>query len=164
MVWVIPFCSPVAELHRWLGTQKLSGVYRSAQTRQVHIKSPCIHLHTPPNPTCSRWYDHEWLIADYKACFPLWQTQPKAFQLFLNFLPMVLTKIRMGFLKFWKLKFFLMIFFSFSLTWDPMGAKISTSFHPIWAKPYKNVWYILAICKTFKFCGTLKFYSSQWET
>ncbi len=38
MVWVIPFCSPVAELNRWLGTQKLSSVDRSAQTRQVHIK------------------------------------------------------------------------------------------------------------------------------
>ncbi len=45
---------------------KLSGVDRSAQTRQVHIKSPRKHLHTPPNPSCSRWYDHEWLKADYK--------------------------------------------------------------------------------------------------
>ncbi len=26
-------------LNRWLGTQKLSGVDRSAQTRQVHINS-----------------------------------------------------------------------------------------------------------------------------
>ncbi len=34
--------------------KKLSGVDRSAQTRQLHIKSPRIHLHTPPNPTCSR--------------------------------------------------------------------------------------------------------------
>ncbi len=79
MVWVIPFCSPVsggielivvatpvAELNWWLGTQKWSGVNRSAQTRQVHIKSPRIHLYTPPNPTCSRWYYHEWLKADYK--------------------------------------------------------------------------------------------------
>ncbi len=56
----------MAELNRWLGAQKLSGVDRSAQTRQVHIKSPRIHLHTPPNPTCSRRYDHEWLKADYK--------------------------------------------------------------------------------------------------
>ncbi len=38
MVWVISFCSPVAELNRWLGTQKMSGGDRSAQTRQVHIK------------------------------------------------------------------------------------------------------------------------------
>ena len=35
-------------------------------------------------------------------------------------------------------------FFSFSLTWDPMGAKISkryssSSFHPIWAKLYDNL-------------------------
>ncbi len=44
---------------------RLSVVDRSAQTRQVHIKSPRIHLHTPPNPTCSLWYDHEWLKADY---------------------------------------------------------------------------------------------------
>ncbi len=70
MVWVIAFCSPVAELNRWLGTQKRSGVDRSAQKRQVHIKSPRIHLHTPPNPTCSRWYDHEWLKADYKPDSP----------------------------------------------------------------------------------------------
>ncbi len=70
MVWVIPFCSPVVELNRWFGTQKLSGVDRSAQTRQVHIKSPRIHLHTPPNPTCNRWYDNEWLKADYKPDSP----------------------------------------------------------------------------------------------
>ncbi len=74
MVWVIPFCSPVAELNRWLGTWKLSGVDRSAQTKQVHINShayTCIHhpiqlavgdmtmsgwkptislIHTPPPP------------------------------------------------------------------------------------------------------------------
>ncbi len=70
MVWVIPFCSPVAELNRWLGTPKLSGVNRLPQARQVHIKSPRIHLHTPPNPTCSWWYDHEWLKADYKPDSP----------------------------------------------------------------------------------------------
>ncbi len=29
-----------------------------------------LHLHTPPNPTCSRWYDHEWLKADYKPDSP----------------------------------------------------------------------------------------------
>ena len=39
-------------------------------TRQVHIKSPRIHLHTPPNPTRSRWYDHEGLKADYKPDSP----------------------------------------------------------------------------------------------
>ncbi len=27
-------------------------------------------MHTPPNPTCSRWYDHEWLKADYKPDSP----------------------------------------------------------------------------------------------
>ncbi len=46
MVWVIHFCSPVAELNRWLGTQKLLSVDRSAQTRQVHSNShayTCIH-------------------------------------------------------------------------------------------------------------------------
>ncbi len=32
-----------------------------------------IHLHTPPTPTCSRWYDHEWLKADYKS---EWFTPP----------------------------------------------------------------------------------------
>ena len=39
-------------------------------TIQVHIKSPRIHMHAPPNPTCSRWYDHEWLKADYKPDSP----------------------------------------------------------------------------------------------
>ncbi len=42
----------------------------SARTRQVHIKSPRIHLHAPPNLTCSRRYDHEWLKADYKPASP----------------------------------------------------------------------------------------------
>ncbi len=40
MALVIHFCSPVAELNRWLGTQKLlSGIDRSDQTGQVHINS-----------------------------------------------------------------------------------------------------------------------------
>ncbi len=41
-------------------------VDRSAQTRQVQINSPDLHLHAPPNSTCSRWYDHEWLNADFQ--------------------------------------------------------------------------------------------------
>ncbi len=57
-------------LQHWPTLTELSGVDRSAQTRQGHIKSPRIHLHTPPNPTCSRWYDHEWLKADYKPDSP----------------------------------------------------------------------------------------------
>ena len=28
------------------------------------------HLHTPPNPTCSRCYDHDWVKADYKPDSP----------------------------------------------------------------------------------------------
>ncbi len=49
MVWVIPFCPPVAEFSWWLGTQKkMSGVDHVAQTRWVQINSPhlqytCIH-------------------------------------------------------------------------------------------------------------------------
>ncbi len=46
MVWVILFCSHVAELNLWLDTQNLLGVDRSAQTRQVHINShafTCVH-------------------------------------------------------------------------------------------------------------------------
>ncbi len=66
MVWVIHFCSPVAELSRWLGTQKLSGVDHSAQTKQVQINSPHLHLHTTLNPPCSRWYALERLKADFK--------------------------------------------------------------------------------------------------
>ena len=57
-------------MNRWLGTQKLSGVDRSAKTKQVRIKSPRIHMHTPPNPTYSRWYGHAWLKADYKPDSP----------------------------------------------------------------------------------------------
>ncbi len=40
------FLLTCVELNRWLGTQKLSGVDRSTQTRQVHINShaySCIH-------------------------------------------------------------------------------------------------------------------------
>ncbi len=40
------------------------------------------------------------------------------------FFPMVLTKVRMGFLNFWNWNFNEL--FLFSLTWDPMGEKIST--------------------------------------
>ena len=35
-------------------------------TQSFLKKSPHLHLHTPPNATCSPWYDHEWLKADYK--------------------------------------------------------------------------------------------------
>ena len=50
-----------------------------------------------------------------------YKSEPKVFKLFLNFLLMVLSKLHLGFLKFWKLKynnFFLLIR-------DPMGVKIS---------------------------------------
>ncbi len=40
--------------------------WRLAFFLHVTEKSPHLHLHTPPNPTGSRWYDHEWLKADYK--------------------------------------------------------------------------------------------------
>ena len=68
VMWPPPRSIVVSMLER--GTQKLPGVDRSAQTRQVHIKSPRLHLHTPPNPTCIRWYDHEWLKAGYKPDAP----------------------------------------------------------------------------------------------
>ncbi len=54
MVRVIPFCSPVAELCLWLHTPKLSGVDRSVQTTQVHINSPRMHWHTPPDALTTR--------------------------------------------------------------------------------------------------------------
>ncbi len=69
MVWVILFCSPVAELSRWLRTQKLSEI---SVVISLHSQSlsdyiyTCIQLHTPTNPTCSRWYDPERLKADFK--------------------------------------------------------------------------------------------------
>ncbi len=66
MVWVIHFCSCGAELNRWLGTLKLLGDDRSVQ----QDRSTLTHTHTPPNPICSRWYDHEWLKADYKPDSP----------------------------------------------------------------------------------------------
>ena len=46
MVWVIHCCSPVAELSHWLGTQKLSGVDRSAPKRQVQLTHHT-YTHTP---------------------------------------------------------------------------------------------------------------------
>ncbi len=29
-----------------------------------------MYCYTPPNPTCSQWYDHEWLKADFKPDSP----------------------------------------------------------------------------------------------
>ncbi len=137
MVWVIPFCPPVAELNQWLGTQKLSGVDRSAQTRQVHIKSPGTHMmHTPPNSTCSRWYDHEWLKADYKPDSPpppptsvvrvaTLSLYPMCGSLsnFSCFLPWTIGSDLFLSFFFKHIFFFFATFVLFSLTWNPMGAK-----------------------------------------
>ncbi len=49
--------------------RELSGVDRLAQTRLVQhsLSIPThIHLHAPPNPTCSQGYDLERLKADFK--------------------------------------------------------------------------------------------------
>ncbi len=51
----------------------VSGTWSSTMmhlTTVVVIKSPRIHLHTPPNPTCSRWYNHDWLKDDYNPDSP----------------------------------------------------------------------------------------------
>ncbi len=60
MVWMIPFCSPVAEFSRLLGTQKLSSVHRSDQTKQVQLNSPHLHAHTPANTTKSNFQSVIW--------------------------------------------------------------------------------------------------------
>ena len=53
-----------------------------------------------------------------------YKSQAKLFKLLLNFLPNGPHKTTFGIFQILKIKI-LMIFFSFSLTWDPMGAKIS---------------------------------------
>ncbi len=53
-----------------LAPPKLSGIDHSAQTRQVQINSLHLHLHAPPNPTCSRWSDLERLKAHFKPDSP----------------------------------------------------------------------------------------------
>ncbi len=59
---LIHFCLSVAELSRWLGTQKFPDVDRSSQARQVHINSPYLNpQHTPPYPTCRLFWD-QWTI------------------------------------------------------------------------------------------------------
>ncbi len=53
-----------------------------------------------------------------------YKSQPKAVKLFLNYLPNGPHKMTFGIFEILKIEI-LTIFFSFSLTWDPMGAKIS---------------------------------------
>ncbi len=62
----------------------VTGLFRSSSTQYMAMGirlKPCFHpqalyfrtsiFHwTPPNPTCSRWYDHERLKADYKPDSP----------------------------------------------------------------------------------------------
>ncbi len=54
----------------WHGMTLLVLMCRWTLITHTDKKSPRIHLHTAPNPTCSRWYDHEWLKADYKPDSP----------------------------------------------------------------------------------------------
>ena len=51
MVCVIPFCPPMVELCRWLGTQTLPDVDGLAQTRQVQFNSPHLVQDTLAPPT-----------------------------------------------------------------------------------------------------------------
>ncbi len=57
----------------------------------------------------------------------------ESFQTFPEIYPMVLTKLRLGFLNFenWNLN----EFYSFSLTWDPMGVKISKYYYAYKSQP-----------------------------
>ena len=71
MVEAIPFCSPMAELSRLLGTLVRRRSFSSNKTgpKLAHHTYNRIHLHTPLNTTCSRWYDLERLKADFKTWF-----------------------------------------------------------------------------------------------
>ena len=54
-----------------------------------------------------------------------YNSQPKAFKLFLNFLPNGPHKNTFGIFEILKIEMLMFFFFSFSLTRDPIGAKIS---------------------------------------
>ncbi len=63
-----------------------------------------------------------------------YKSQPKAFKLFPNFLPNSPHKTSLGIFDILKIEI-LMTFFSFSLTWDPMGAKISNHYSSYKSQP-----------------------------
>ncbi len=62
--------------------------------------------------------------------YSFYKSQPKVFKLLLNFLPNGPHKKMFGIFEILKIEI-LMIFFLFSLTWDPMGAKISKRYSSI---------------------------------
>ncbi len=62
--------------------------------------------------------------ANISKRYSSYKSQPKAFKRFLNFLPNGAHKNTVGIFEILKTEI-LLIFFSFSLTWDPMGAKIA---------------------------------------
>ena len=98
-------------------------IYKSAEYCQCHINCSC-QAECQGSWTSCLVFLNIWdpmgakISKRYSSC----KLQSKAFKLFLNFFPTVLTKLRLGFLK---IEILTIFFFSFSLTWDPMGAKIS---------------------------------------
>ncbi len=78
-----------------------------------------------------------------------YKSQPKVFKLLLNFVPNGPHKTTFGIFEILKIEI-LMIFFSLSLTWDPMGAKPS--------KGYSSLKSVLSL---FIFFSEL---SSQWSS
>ena len=70
---------------------------------------------------------------NFKTRYSSYKSQPKVFKLFLNFLPNGPHKTTFGIFENWNFN----EFYSFSLTWDPMGAKISKRYSSY--KPQPNV-------------------------
>ena len=70
-------------------------------------------------------YSLTWDLMEVKISkrYSSYKSQLKFFKPFLNFFLMVLTKLRLGFWNFENYNF--NEFYSFMLTWDPMGAKFS---------------------------------------
>ncbi len=96
---------------------------------------------------------------DFKMLLLLLISQLKAFQPFLNFLPNAPHKTAVVIFEILKLKI-LMIFFSFSLAWDPMGAKISKRYSSLKSvlNPFKPFFLFSSKWSSQKYCfAFLKF-------
>ena len=68
--------------------------------------------------------------AKMSKCCSSYKSQPNVFKLFLNFLPNGHKSTVFWIFDISSLRFFT-IFFSFSLTWDPMGAQTSKRYPPV---------------------------------
>ncbi len=98
--------------------------------------------------------------AKISKCYSSYKLQPKVFKLFLTFLPNGSRKTtRLEFLKFWKFN----EFYSFSLTYDSMGVKISNDTPANHSQKFSNFsWIFLPMFLTKLRLRFLKFWVSDF--